>query len=105
MPIEFSVAAFPLGHSMIRSAYNWNKIFDNGAGTLDFLFLFSGLSGDSRRGQAAPEQLDRGLPATLRFRRGRTRPHLVVPEGKFNRAMRIDTSLVNLEDTARLPRG
>ena len=24
MPIEFSVAAFRLGHSMIRQAYNWN---------------------------------------------------------------------------------
>ena len=33
MPIEFSVAAFRLGHSMIRDAYNWNVAFDNGAGT------------------------------------------------------------------------
>src|SRR3954447_8867568 len=41
MPIEFSVAAFRLGHSMIRAAYNWNRIFDAGGGTLDFLFLFS----------------------------------------------------------------
>ena len=38
MPIEFSVAAFRLGHTMIRRAYNWNARFDNGAGTLDFLF-------------------------------------------------------------------
>ena len=27
MPIEFSVACFRLGHSMIRPAYNWNKVF------------------------------------------------------------------------------
>ena len=33
MPIEFSVAAFRLGHSMVRAAYNWNKIFDDGSGT------------------------------------------------------------------------
>src|SRR3954454_8720963 len=33
MPIEFSVAAYRLGHSMIRSGYSWNKIFDDGAGT------------------------------------------------------------------------
>ena len=45
MPIEFSVAAFRLGHAMIRRAYNWNARFDDGAGTLDFLFLFSGTSG------------------------------------------------------------
>ena len=32
MPIEFSVAAFRLGHSMVRASYNWNKIFDLGAG-------------------------------------------------------------------------
>lgn len=25
MPIEFSVAAFRLGHAMVRGAYNWNK--------------------------------------------------------------------------------
>jgi hypothetical protein len=25
MPIEFSVAAFRLGHSMVRRDYNWNK--------------------------------------------------------------------------------
>src|SRR6266536_1306084 len=31
MPIEFSVAAYRLGHSMVRSAYNWNKVFDDGA--------------------------------------------------------------------------
>src|SRR3954454_23779621 len=27
MPIEFSVAAFRLGHSMIRHTYEWNKVF------------------------------------------------------------------------------
>ena len=46
MPIEFSVASFRLGHSMIRRAYNWNKIFDFGSGTLDYLFIFSAGSGN-----------------------------------------------------------
>ena len=27
MPVEFSIAAFRLGHSMVRSAYNWNRRF------------------------------------------------------------------------------
>ena len=35
MPIEFSVAAYRLGHSMIRAAYNWNKDFDAGTGALE----------------------------------------------------------------------
>src|SRR5215211_5205323 len=46
MPIEFSVAAFRLGHSMIRGSYNWNRRFDDGGGSLDLLFLFSSTGGD-----------------------------------------------------------
>jgi hypothetical protein len=45
MPIEFSVAAFRLGHSMIRDAYNWNRRFPGQAGSLDYMFEFSGLGG------------------------------------------------------------
>ena len=94
MPIEFSVAAFRLGHSMIRSAYNWNKIFDNGAGTLDFLFLFSGLSGDLGGGKRLPSNWIADFRRLYDFGEA-GRADLVMPEGKFNRAMRIDTSLVN----------
>ena len=32
MPVEFSIAAFRLGHSMVRSAYNWNRRFPGQAG-------------------------------------------------------------------------
>ena len=51
MPIEFSVAAYRLGHSMIRDKYNWNAVFSAGGtignlGTLDNLFRFSGTSGN-----------------------------------------------------------
>ena len=45
MPIEFSIAAFRLGHAMVRDAYDWNAAFPSGEGTLFFLFEFSGLSG------------------------------------------------------------
>jgi hypothetical protein len=55
MPIEFSVAAFRLGHSMIRSAYNWNRVFDGGAGTLGLLF--------ASRQAAATSAARRGCPA------------------------------------------
>jgi len=43
MPIEFSVAGYRLGHSMIRDAYSWNRNFE--PATLGLLFFFSGGSG------------------------------------------------------------
>jgi len=49
MPIEFSAAAYRLGHSMVRQEYSHNRIFTaGGAGgpaTLELLFRFTGLSG------------------------------------------------------------
>jgi Animal haem peroxidase len=50
MPIEFSVAAYRLGHSMARATYQWNRVFRTGsvpfgAATLFQLFTFSGTSG------------------------------------------------------------
>lgn len=59
MPIEFSVAAYRLGHSMIRAGYDWNAVFNIAsvqaappdlrpflAGSLENLFRFSGTSGN-----------------------------------------------------------
>jgi heme peroxidase len=94
MPIEFSVAAFRLGHSMIRSAYNWNKIFDDGGGTLDFLFTFSATSGNLGGDPRLPSSWIADFRRLYDFREA-NRPNLAVPAGKFNRAMRIDTRLVN----------
>lgn len=50
MPIEFSVAAYRFGHSMVRRQYDWNKVFKKGglagiAGRLEQLFEFSAVSG------------------------------------------------------------
>ena len=52
IPIEFAVAAYRLGHSMVRSTYDHNRVFGPGPGrivngTLEFLFLFTGLSGSA----------------------------------------------------------
>lgn len=94
MPIEFSVAAFRLGHSMIRAAYNWNRRFDDGAGTLDWLFMFSSTGGDL----GGNEKLASNWIADWRrlYNFGQAgRDDLVVPAAKFNRAMRIDTRLVD----------
>jgi hypothetical protein len=94
MPIEFSVAAYRLGHSMIRQAYNWNSIFDFNSGSLDLLFRFSGGSGNLDR------QLRLASIWIADFRRlydfGEAgRADLVVPAAQFNRTMRIDTKLVD----------
>jgi len=48
MPVEFSAAAYRLGHSMVREEYSHNRIFTPGGltpATLSLEFAFSGLSG------------------------------------------------------------
>jgi hypothetical protein len=91
MPIEFSVAAFRLGHSMVRGAYNWNKRFPNGQGTLDLLFDFSGGSDELGGNPRLPSNWIADFRRLYNFKEA----NLVVPEAEFNRAMRIDTTLVN----------
>jgi hypothetical protein len=95
MPIEFSIAAFRLGHSMIRRAYDWNKIF-NGPfpGTLDLLFRFSGGSGNLDGGPRLPSSWIADFRRLYDFTEA-GRADLGVPETSFNRAMRIDTTLAN----------
>ncbi|RUT05142.1 myeloperoxidase [Dulcicalothrix desertica PCC 7102] len=49
IPVEFSVAAFRLGHSMIRAVYDYNRVFTPLPGgvvpaTLDLLFTFTAKS-------------------------------------------------------------
>jgi hypothetical protein len=92
MPIEFSVAAYRLGHSMIRRAYNWNRIFDFGFGTLDLLFRFSGGSGNLDGGLRLPSTWIADFRRLYDFREA-GRDGLAVPAAQFNRAMRIDTRL------------
>ena len=93
MPIEFSVAAYRLGHSMMRAAYNWNKDFDAGAGALEYLFMFSGLSGDLGGDLHLPSNWIADFRRLYDFGEA-GRADLVVPAAKFNHARRIDTKLV-----------
>src|SRR3954453_9533162 len=94
MPIEFSVAGFRLGHSMIRAAYNWNAIFDDGAGTLDFLFTFSATSGDLGGGPRLPSNWIADFRRLYDFGEA-GRNDLKVAATKFNLAKSIDTHLVD----------
>jgi len=52
IPVEFSAAAYRLGHSMVREVYDYNRVFSvppqGGlpSGTLRLMFFFTGASGD-----------------------------------------------------------
>lgn len=63
MPIEFSVAAYRMGHSMVRPSYEWNKLFNStgssGIATFRDIFEFSGVSGV----RSAGDPPFRGLPS------------------------------------------
>ncbi|MDQ3777469.1 MAG: heme peroxidase, partial [Actinomycetota bacterium] len=92
MPIEFSVAAFRLGHSMIRADYSWNVNFPEA--TLGELFDFSSTSGNLGGGPRIPSVWIADWRRLYSFGVA-GRDDLKVPPAQFNRAMRIDTKLVN----------
>ncbi|MDX8031893.1 heme peroxidase family protein [Lentzea sp. BCCO 10_0856] len=121
MPIEFSVASYRLGHSMIREAYQWNRVFNTTqgiAGTLFLLFVFTGTAGNFDPSSAVPDldDVNRGNTFTLPsnwiadFRRlydftEADRDDLVPPAefGGGNLTKRIDSLLV--DPLRQLPAG
>ena len=102
MPIEFSVAAFRLGHSMVRDSYNWNRFFDDGSGFLFFLFDFSATSGSLKGDTPLPSNWIADFRRLYNFAEA-GRNDLVVPAPKFNHARKIDTRLT--DPLANLPNG
>ncbi len=81
MPVEFSVAGYRLGHSMVREAYDHNRVF--APTRLDLLFHFTGRGGLG--GQAV-------LPSNwiIDWRRF----HEVGGPGLLNFTRRLDTTIV-----------
>jgi hypothetical protein len=79
---------------MVRAAYNWNKIFDNGGGTLEFLFTFSATGGDLGSDTRLASIWIADWRRLYDFGDA-NKPNLEVPASKFNRAMRIDTRMVD----------
>jgi len=58
MPLEFSVAGYRFGHTMVRAGYNFNVNFNFAAGraaTLEQLFTFSALAGQLGGAATLPE--------------------------------------------------
>ena len=109
MPIEFSVAAYRLGHSMIRGAYQWNRVFNSAGsgpiGTLELLFTFSGTSGilspDGSLDDPESGSFER-LPTNWIADLGRlfdfaeaNHPELVPADGRVNVTKRVDSLLVD----------
>jgi hypothetical protein len=102
MPIEFSVAAFRLGHSMVREAYAWNRVFpDPDSATLAMLFTFSGVAGNFTFTEDLAELDDPDSGTFLRLPTSwildwRRMYDFDLADGPaVNRAKRIDTLLVD----------
>lgn len=105
MPVEFSVGAYRLGHSMVRSAYDWNHVFDDGGGSLGLLFAFSGTGGDLGGNPRLPSNWIADFRRLYDFReagRNDLRP-IVKGRNTLNFARRIDTLLTDF--LAFLPDG
>jgi LysM repeat protein len=87
MPVEFSVAAYRFGHSLIRDTYSWNRNFP--AAELSLLFTFAGVSGDMTGLSALPANWPVDWRRLYDFRDVPGVP----PPPTLNLTRRIDTAL------------
>jgi hypothetical protein len=79
---------------MVRATYNWNKIFDDGFGSLELLFTFSATGGDLGGGLHVPTNWIADFRRLYDFKEA-GKANLAVPASKFNHAKAIDTRIVD----------
>jgi hypothetical protein len=103
MPLEFSVAAFRFGHSMVRTAYDFNVNFNRSGppavpATLDLLFTFTALSGQLGFGTGSDTLPENWIIEWEKF---------FDPQGgePLSKARRIDTELVEPLEHLRIVSG
>ena len=94
MPLEFSIAAYRFGHSMVRNTYDWNKNFGTPAArpfsTFEQLFQFTGGGGFIGNRELLPDN----WPAQFERLTGAEATPPEAPEGTPPRfARKIDTHL------------
>lgn len=95
LPLEYSVAAYRFGHSMVRGAYNFNLNFNTSGepgtilASLALLFTFTALSGQLGGGVVSPQGTD-ALPENWIIEW----ENLVDAGRPFDKAHLIDTKLV-----------
>lgn len=101
MPLEFSVAAFRFGHSMVRAAYDFNVNFQ--PASLDLLFTFTALSGQLGEDLGLPPSDTDTLPENWIIQW----ENFFDPQGgePRSKARRLDTELVEPLQRLRIVTG
>jgi Animal haem peroxidase len=111
MPIEFSAAAYRLGHSMVREQYNYNRVFNAVVptalvpATLDFLFDFTGAGGFQPTSTPDPHAVLSGIPSNwvIDWRRFFEVTSDSVAGKLLNVARAIDTKITHFLFSLRVP--
>ena len=98
MPLEFSVAAYRFGHTMVRAAYDFNINFnfaDGRPATLELLFTFFALSGQLGGGPTGDDGFET-LPENWIIEW----ENVIGDAPTVDKARRLDTQLAAVGDTA-----
>jgi hypothetical protein len=94
MPVEFSVAAFRFGHSMLRTNYRWNDALDGGVISVTRLFELTGEGGALAGLQGLPGAAVADFRRLFDFDAEPLTSLGQVGREDLNAAMRIDTALI-----------
>jgi nucleoid-associated protein YgaU len=94
MPLEFAVAAFRFGHTMVRAAYNFNINFQLNTvpATLELLFTFTAMSGQLGFPSTETETLPENWIIEWE--------NIIGPGPTVGKARRLDTQLATTGDKA-----